>query len=75
MSPNFKNDIFVSRRHIFQPREVHDSLKFLSLIDASMEIPPIPIKTLDGEDTEAQRECRKFNFELHGNVIHQNVRL
>ena len=57
MSPNFKNDIFVSRRHIFQPRELHDSLKFLSLIDASMEIPPIPIKTLDGEDTEAQREC------------------
>ena len=40
-----------------------------------MEIPPIPIKTLDGEDTEAQRECREFNFELHGNVIHQNVRL
>ena len=36
---------------------------------------PIPIKTLDGEDTEAQRECRKFNFKLHGNVIHQNIRL
>ena len=75
MSPNFKNYKFVSRRDIFQPRELHDSLKFLSLIDASMEIPPIPIKTLDGEDTEAQRECRKLNFELHGNVIHQNVRL
>ena len=40
-----------------------------------MEITPIPIKTLDGEDTEAQRECRKFNFEIHGNVMHQNVRL
>ena len=61
MSSNFKNDIFVSRRHIFQPRKLLDSLNFLSLIDASMEIPPIPIKTLDGEDTEAQRECRKFN--------------
>ena len=75
MSPNFKNDIFVYRIHIFQPREVHDSLNFLSLIDASLGIPPILIKTLDGEDTEAQRECWKLNFELHGNVIHQNVRL
>ena len=49
--------------------------KFLSLKDASMEIPPIPIKTLDGEDIEKQRQCRKLNFELHGNVMHQNVRL
>ena len=36
---------------------------------------PFPTKTLDGEDTEARRECRKLNFELHGNVIYQNFRL
>lgn len=40
-----------------------------------MEISLVPIKTLDGEDTEAQRKCQKFYFELHGNVIYQNVRL
>ena len=31
--------------------------KNFSLIDASMGIPTIPINTLDGEDTNAQREC------------------
>ena len=40
-----------------------------------MEITPIPIKTLDGEDTDAQIKCRKLNFELYGNVIRQNVPL
>jgi len=34
-------------------------------------MPPIPIKIHDGEDTKAQREFRKFKFELHGNVIHK----
>ena len=43
-------------------RNTSNTSKFLSLKDASMEIPPIPIKTLDGEDTDAQREYRKFNF-------------
>ena len=56
-------------------RNTCNTSKFLSLIDASMVIPTIPINTLDGEDTDAQRECWKMNFELHGNVIHQNVRL
>ena len=40
-----------------------------------MEIPTIPIKTLDVEDTEAQRECWKLNFELHSIITRQNVRL
>ena len=56
-------------------RNTCNTSKFLSLIDASMVIPTIPINTLDGKDTDAQRECWKMNFELHGNVIHQNVRL
>ena len=31
------------------------------------------IKTLDGEDNEALRECRKLNHELHSNIMHQNI--
>ena len=32
------------------------------------------IQTLDGDDTEDQREHRKSHFQLWGHMIYQNVR-
>ena len=37
-----------------------------------MKIPPLRIKTLDGDDTGAEREYRELNFELHSDAVRQN---
>lgn len=36
-------------------------------------ISPILIKPLDDDDTEAETECQKLNFELQSNAIHHNI--
>ena len=66
---------FFSKVGNFQPRELNDSLKFLSQQGVSNEIPTMLIKTLDGDATETQRIHRKLDFELYRVMIHQNLRL
>ena len=61
-------DILLLKKYC-QLRQLHDSLKFLSLKAASIDIQPTLVKTPNGEAAEKQKECRKLSFEFHRIII------